>query len=95
MKIDEKVVRKVARLARLRLQDDEIVRWQNDLTQILSWVEQLNETQTDQVDPMTSVNLKEMPRRNDIVTEGDAPHCVVSNAPKAEFDMFVVPKVVE
>jgi len=95
MKVDEKAVRKVARLARIRLKNDEISRWQNDLSQILSWVEQLDEVKTEQVSPMFSVYLKEMPCRLDVVTEGDAPHSVVSNAPKTEFDMFVVPKVVE
>lgn len=88
-------VRKIGHLARIRLTDDEAVRFSGELSQILDWVEQLNEVDTSGVEPMTSVLPMQLPWRRDVVTDGDCAEEVLANAPKREFNCFVVPKVIE
>lgn len=96
MAIDEKTVRKVARLARLALPEERVAPMAQELNGILAWIEQLNEVDVDGVAPMTSaVEGAKLPMREDVVTEGGDPARVLKNAPKAEDGFFVVPKVVE
>lgn len=95
MKINEKDVRKIATLARLKFNAKEETKLTHDLNQILTWVDQLDSIDTKSVDPMTSVNLKCMPLNEDVVTDGDYVNSIIQNAPESKFDMFVVPKVVE
>lgn len=96
MAIDEKTVRRVAHLARLKLPDERAAAMTRELSSILAWIEQLQEVDVEGVAPMASAvpNLK-LPMREDVVTEGGAPERVLANAPKAEDGFFVVPKVVE
>lgn len=96
MSIDEKTVRKVAKLARLALPEDRVAPMAAELNGIMAWIEQLNEVDIDGVEPMTSaVEGLRLPMRRDVVTDGGAPERVLKNAPKAEDGFFVVPKVVE
>ena len=95
MQIDEATVRRIARLARVRITDDEATALQGELTSILDWVEQLNEVNTEAVEPMTHVVPMEMKKRADGVSDGDKAEAILSNAPMSEDGFFVVPKVVE
>jgi aspartyl-tRNA(Asn)/glutamyl-tRNA(Gln) amidotransferase subunit C len=96
MSIDEKTVRKVAKLSRLALPEDRVAPMAAELNGIMAWIEQLNEVNIDGVEPMTSaVEGMSLPLREDVVTEGNDPQRVLKNAPKSEDGFFVVPKVVE
>jgi aspartyl-tRNA(Asn)/glutamyl-tRNA(Gln) amidotransferase subunit C len=95
MSIDNTTVRNIARLARIKVEEKDLEAWGKDLEKILKWIEQLNAVQTAGVTPMFSVNKESMPHRKDVITEGNCVKDILSNAPKTEFDMFVVPKVVE
>ena len=95
MQIDEKTVRHIARLARLKITDAEATSLEGELTSLLKWVEQLNEVDTEGVEPMSRVVAMKMKRREDKVTDGEIAADVVANAPMVEDNYFVVPKVVE
>lgn len=95
MAIDAATVRKVAKLARIAEPEDRLEGLANELNGILSWIEQLNEVDTDGVEPMASAVHMPAPMRDDVVTEGGDPETVLSNAPKRAGNFFVVPKVVE
>lgn len=96
MSIDEKTVRKVAKLARLALPEDRVAPMAAELNGIMAWIEQLNEVDVEGVAPMTSaVEGLSLPMRDDVVTAGSEPERVLKNAPKSEDGFFVVPKVVE
>ena len=95
MAIDAATVRKVARLARIAEPEDRLEPLAKELSGILDWIEQLNEVDTANVEPMTTSVATELPMREDVVTEGGDPEKVLSNAPKRAGGFFVVPKVVE
>jgi aspartyl-tRNA(Asn)/glutamyl-tRNA(Gln) amidotransferase subunit C len=95
MSIDKNTVKKVARLARIRISDDEVDVLSGELSKILAMIEQLNEVKTDGVEPMTSVIEMQMPEREDKVTDGGIPEKILANAPEQTAGFFVVPKVVE
>ena len=95
MAIDAATVRKVARLARIAEPEEKLEGLAKELSGILSWIEQLNEVDTDGVEPMASAVHMPAPMREDVVTEGGDPEVVLSNAPKRAGNFFVVPKVVE
>ncbi len=95
MAIDAATVRKVARLARIAEPEEKLEGLAKELSGILSWIEQLNEVDTDGVEPMASAVHMPAPMREDLVTEGGDPEVVLSNAPKRAGHFFVVPKVVE
>ena len=95
MSVDQATVRHIARLARIKVSDEEAGTLQGELSAILDWVEQLSEVDTDGVAPMTSVVEAEMKKREDAVTDGDMPDDIVRNAPERDDHFFVVPKVVE
>ncbi len=95
MSVDEKTVRRVARLARLAIPEERLAPMAGELNTILAWVEQLSELDTANVEPMTSVRPTRLPRRADVVTDGGYATDVVANAPRTEENYFVVPKVVE
>ncbi|MEQ1707767.1 MAG: Asp-tRNA(Asn)/Glu-tRNA(Gln) amidotransferase subunit GatC [Terricaulis sp.] len=96
MSIDEKTVRKVAKLARLALPEARVAPMAAELNGIMAWIEQLNEVDIEGVAPMTSaVEGAALPMREDVVTDGGDVGRVLKNAPKAEDGFFVVPKVVE
>lgn len=95
MSVDTATVRRVARLARIKVTDDEAARMTNELNSILGFVEQLNEVDVAGVEPMTSVVSLKMRRRSDVVTDGEDAVAVTANAPLSEDHFFLVPKVVE
>ena len=95
MAIDAATVKKVARLASIRVEDDRLAPLAAELSGILAWIEQLDEVDTEGVAPMASTEAVTLPMREDVVTDGGDPAVVLANAPRAERGFFVVPKVVE
>lgn len=95
MSVDIDTVKRVARLARIAVDDAEAERMSGELNAILGFVEQLNEVDIDGVEPMTSVIPMVMKKRADIVTDGGKQADIVANAPSSEDGFFLVPKVVE
>ena len=95
MSVTEKEVRHVAKLARLALSDAEIDRMVPELNNILGWVEQLREVDTDGVEPLTAVIDLKLRLRDDVVTDGNVRDAVMLNAPDAQQGFFAVPKVIE
>ena len=100
MSVDKATVAKIASLARIKMNDDELERMAPELSQILDWVEQLGEVDTSQVEPMTAVIPNILRLRDDVVdadplTGGGRRDAVLANAPAAEHGFFGVPKVIE
>jgi aspartyl-tRNA(Asn)/glutamyl-tRNA(Gln) amidotransferase subunit C len=95
MAIDAATVRKVARLARIAEPEEKLDQLAKELSGILNWIEQLNEVDTDGVEPMTTSVHTTLPMRDDVVTDGGDPAKVLGNAPKSASNFFIVPKVVE
>ena len=95
MKVDEKLVRRIAHLARIKVSDSDVQHLEGELSSILGFVELLSEVDTDNVKPMTSAVDREMFEREDVVTDGGYPDDIVKNAPERDDHYFMVPKVVE
>lgn len=95
MQVDEATVRRIARLARIKITDEEAKGLETELSGILDWVKQLDEVDTSAVEPMTRVVPIELRRRTDEVTDGEIADDITKNAPMTEDNYFVVPKVVE
>lgn len=95
MSVDIDTVKRVARLARIAVSEEEAGRMTGELNVILGFVEQLSEVDVDGVEPMTSVIPIEMRKRQDAVTDGGKAGDIVANAPATEENFFLVPKVVE
>jgi aspartyl-tRNA(Asn)/glutamyl-tRNA(Gln) amidotransferase subunit C len=95
MSVDVATVKRVARLARLAVTEDEAQRMMGELNGILGFVEQLSEVDVAGVEPMTSVTPMVMKKRQDVVTNGNIAERVVANAPLTDNNFFQVPKVVE
>lgn len=95
MQVDDTTVRRIARLARIKITADEAKGLQTELAGILNWVAQLNEVDTTGVEPMTRVVPIELKQREDVVTDGGIADEVTANAPERTDHFFVVPKVVE
>jgi len=93
--LDTDTVRRIARLARIRVPDDELPTLADELSRIMDWIEQLNAVDTSNIEPMTSVADIRLPQREDKVTDGGAPEKVLANAPDRQGNFFAVPKVVE
>ena len=95
MSVDQATVRRIARLARIRISDNEVPKLEGELNRILDWIELLNEVDTANVEPMTSVVSMQMRKREDAVTDGGYPERVTANAPQSDDNFYMVPKVVE
>ena len=95
MSVDLATVKRVAKLARIAVTEEEAAKMEGELNTILGFVEQLNEVDVSGVEPMTSVTPMEMKKRIDVVTDGDKAGDIVANAPASEDNFFLVPKVVE
>ena len=95
MAIDIDTARKVARLARIRVEEDRLPALAAEFDAILRFVEQLGEVDVSGVEPMTSVTPMRLRVRADVVTDGDRQADVLLNAPDAREGFFAVPKVVE
>ena len=88
-------VRRIAHLARIHIEDDDIPRWQAELNGILGWVEQLAALAVEDVPPLTGAADMALRLRDDVVTEGGIAERILANAPERAESYFVVPKVVE
>ena len=88
-------VRTVALLARIRVRDEDLEPMAREISGILRWIEQLNEVETEGVEPMASVAAMTLPLRGDVVDDGGAPAAVLKNAPEPADGFYAVPKVVE
>ncbi len=95
MSVDAATVKRIGRLARIRIEEDEVATYQEELNVILGFVEQLKEVDVTGVEPMTSVTPMELRRREDRITDGGYADRIVKNAPLSEDNFFMVPKVVE
>ena len=95
MKIDKKTTLKIAKLTRIKLKDNEIKELSEQLSSILDWVEQLNEVNTDNVEPLNNISKSQLPLRKDQENSKDNSQEILSNAPEKLENYFVVPKVVD
>ena len=95
MSVDQATVRRIARLARIAVEDNEVEHLQGEINAILSFVEELSAVNVDGVEPMTSVIPMKLPMREDVVTDGEIPQKVLANAPLTEDGFFLVPKIIE
>jgi len=95
MSVDLATVKRVARLARIAVTEEEAQRMTGELNGILGFVEQLSEVDVTGVEPMTSVTPMAMKKRVDAVTDGNKADDIVANAPNSDRNFFLVPKVVE
>ncbi|HEY6982936.1 Asp-tRNA(Asn)/Glu-tRNA(Gln) amidotransferase subunit GatC [Reyranella sp.] len=105
MSLDKDTVARIARLARLKVPEEELVPLAGELSGILAWIEQLNEVDTRDIEPLASVSDVTLPMRADKVTDGGIAERVLANAPGGAVYLdphdrnaggfFTVPKVVE
>lgn len=95
MSINTETARKVAHLARIAVRDEDLPALAGELSAVLAFMEQLNEVDVTGVEPMTSVTPMRLPRRADVVTDGNIQSQILANAPDAREGFFAVPKVVE
>ena len=95
MSIDTKTAGRVAKLARIKVEEADLPALAQEFTNILGFIEQLNEVDVEGVAPMTSVTPQRLYRRDDAVTDGDQQAAVLANAPDAREGFFAVPMVVE
>jgi aspartyl-tRNA(Asn)/glutamyl-tRNA(Gln) amidotransferase subunit C len=95
MPLDKAAVARIAALARIRLGEAELEPLAEELSRILSWMEQLNEVDTSEVPPMASAVATSLPMRNDEVTDRTRREDILGNAARTTQGFFVVPKVLE
>ncbi len=95
MSVDLATVKRVARLARIAVSEEDAERMTGELNGILGFVAQLDEVNVDGVEPLTSIIPMALRRREDVVTDGAKTEDIIANAPASEANFFVVPKVVE
>ena len=95
MSVTPEQVRHIARLARIAMSDEEIAALAPELNNILGWVEQLGEVDTEGVEPLTAVIDQKLRLRDDVVNDGNCRDSILANAPEAQHGFFAVPKVIE
>jgi aspartyl-tRNA(Asn)/glutamyl-tRNA(Gln) amidotransferase subunit C len=95
MSVTNEQVRHIARLARIAMSDEELEKLVPELNNILGWVEQLGEVNTDGVEPLTAVIDLKQRLRDDVVNDGNIRDEIMANAPEAQHGFFAVPKVIE
>ena len=95
MLIDQSTAAKVAKLARIKVEDDALPALASEFNTILGFIEQLNEVDVEGVEPMTSVTPQRLKRREDVVNDGNQQPKILANAPDAREGFFAVPKVME
>ncbi|MFV1877141.1 MULTISPECIES: Asp-tRNA(Asn)/Glu-tRNA(Gln) amidotransferase subunit GatC [Nioella] len=95
MSIDIETAARVAKLARIKVEEEDLPALAGEFNAILGFIEQLQELNVDDVEPMTSVTPMRLKRREDVVTDGNQQAKVLANAPDAREGFFAVPKVVE
>lgn len=95
MAIDKETVFKTAKLARLKIDNDKVELYTQELSKIIDVIDTLKSANTDDIEPMTNVNEYSTPTRKDEVTDGNCTQKIFKNAPKEKFDYFLVPKVID
>lgn len=95
MSLDSETIRRIAKLARIRVNADEVEALQGELNSILGWIEQLDEVDVTGVEPLTGAAHMAMRLRLDVVTDGGIADAVLANAPDRAGNFYAVPKVVE
>jgi len=95
MSVDKDTVRRIAKLARVAMDDAQAAEMEKELNALLAWVHLLSEVDCENVPPMTSVVAQRLGMREDVVTDGGYAEDLMKNAPQSEGHFFVVPKVVE
>jgi len=95
MSLDPAAIRRIARLARIRVDDAQVQQMQGELNTILGWIDQLNEVDVTGIEPLTGGATMAMRLREDTVTVPDLTEAVLSNAPDRDGPFYTVPKVVE
>jgi aspartyl-tRNA(Asn)/glutamyl-tRNA(Gln) amidotransferase subunit C len=95
MSLDPATIRRIATLARIHVEADELASLAAELNGILGWIEQLNEVDVDGIEPLAGAQQMALKMREDVVTDGGYPDKVLANAPARAGDFYVVPKVVE
>ena len=95
MKLDTNTINKIAKLARIRLSDEEVYDLVKDMNSILDWVEQLNEVNTDSVKPLANISSLTLPQRKDEAKDINSSDEILKNSPDKLEGYFAVPKVVE
>ena len=95
MKIDKNTTLKIAKLSRIKIENSEVDELSSQLSAIVDWVEQLNEVNTENIEPLSNVSIAKLPLRKDVEDKNDNSKEVLSNAPDKLENYFVVPKVVE
>ena len=95
MSVDAATVKRIGRLARIRIEENEVAGYQTEINAILGFIEQLAEIDVDGIEPMTSVTPMNLRRRDDVISDGGYADKIVKNAPLSEDNFFMVPKVVE
>ncbi len=95
MSLDPATVRRIASLARIRVEEEDVPRLQAELNGILGWIEQLREVDVDGIEPLAGAARMALRMRDDAVTDGAQREAVLANAPERAGDFFAVPKVVE
>ena len=95
MKIDKNTINKIARLSRIKLDNKESEDYIKDLNSILDWVEQLNEVNTENVEPLSNISSSILPKREDVSKDSNSSDEILENAPDKLEGFFAVPKVVE
>ncbi|HEX2942695.1 MAG TPA: Asp-tRNA(Asn)/Glu-tRNA(Gln) amidotransferase subunit GatC [Rhodopila sp.] len=95
MSLDPATIRRIAALARIRVEDDQVESLRTELNGILGWIEQLNEVNVDGIEPLAGAAAMAAKMRDDVVTDGGKADQILSNAPERIGNFFAVPKVVE
>ena len=95
MSVDAATVKRIGRLARIRIEENEVESYQSELNAILGFIEQLTEVDVEGIEPMTSVTPMTLRRRDDVISDGGYADQIVANAPLTEDNFFMVPKVIE
>jgi aspartyl-tRNA(Asn)/glutamyl-tRNA(Gln) amidotransferase subunit C len=95
MSVDQATVKRVAKLSRIAISEENLGKMEGELNAILGFIEQLSEVDVEGVEPMTSVTPMEMKKRKDGVTDGAKADDIIANAPESDDNFFIVPKVVE
>ncbi len=95
MKISDEDVFKVAELSSISICPEEVSKIRSELEKIFGFIDQLNEVNCDNIEPLSNVSISKMPEREDVVTDGGCVDAILSNAPEKAANMFVVPKVID
>ena len=95
MEIDKTLVKKIASLSKIKIKDDQVDKFSNELSKIITWIDKLNEVKTDNVTPVTNPSDIKIPIRDDKVNDGKIKEKILKNAPETKGGYFIVPKVIE